>query len=525
MDRFYQSWQRFFTWVRSDRRGSSTLEYVAILAGALALATILYFVLSGSAKDTLSDKIASIFTGKPSSSQGALGEGDKSEQTNQEAGAREQGKSQGEGTRKKEEEQFSCREGWNALLHPIECGKRAISHLEKVLEHRELAEEICRENLPGISLTASTCRQSADLIRDAVEFYHDPGGFSKRVVELEFGDLAEALDTLTSVDLWVEQYNDIVNDPKGYLKRKGEFVKNSWNEFWEDPLGNLGSGAKEIIGWNDVESFITGKDPHTEEELPVANQVYRLISAIPFTKAAKGPSLAGNAAGFVKDFACADRSRRGSECSRAGDENRINIPQDFNRKGDLEALKDEFERVDLTMDDLPETIRHLEEEHGTRKTNNIKGVIGEYFMEKEIPDDYESLPTKIDGRDSGIDGLLVKRNEDGEIENIVVAESKFNEAQLQGDQMTREWIERKANEMINRSRDPEVQEAGRMLQAALEGEPYNGQTLSDNMIETRLYELKPDAEGNWSGSWKRDPAESGLRNDDADDDWNGYNTD
>lgn len=129
---------------------------------------------------------------------------------------------------------------------------------------------------------------------------------------------------------------------------------------------------------------------------------------------------------------------------------------------------------------------------------------------------YEKLPSKTGGgRNNGIDGLYIKRNEAGDIESIVIVESKWNTARYGSAwyaepgnsntinveqrrtrvrQMSFEWIDQKARDMMD-SDDPATMEAGRMLYAALYNDPYrgrlnpNGQMLTRDMIDTREYRI------------------------------------
>lgn len=318
MNRLYRSWQQFFTWIRNDRQGGSTPEYVAVLAGALALGTILYFVLSGPAKDTLGDKIISILSGEPPSSQGALEEGDKSEQSNQGTGSQGRGQSE-QPSEGNEDEQFSCLEGWNALLHPIECGKRAVKKAEEIDSKYREETKILENKYINCTRTFTAywyCLNWDDVKKDARDAVEDPKGYFLEVINAE--GRKESWDTLTSIDL-AELWNDLMNDPLGYAERKIEFLGESWDTFMEEPWGNLGILAGEATGVFDVVAWWTGEDPVTGEELRIPNRWGRLAMALPApTKLGKAGKLADESVvGFIRDYACAKKNN--DECSPGKD--------------------------------------------------------------------------------------------------------------------------------------------------------------------------------------------------------------
>lgn len=147
-----------------------------------------------------------------------------------------------------------------------------------------------------------------------------------------------------------------------------------------------------------------------------------------------------------------------------------------------ENLLREFERLNIEIGDIPDIVNRL--------TNPQKGVLGEYFMDKRMTAlGFEKLPSKTGGRrNNGIDGLYIRRNEQGDIVSIVVVESKWNtstygsawytdpnnnDERSRVKQMSLEWINQKARDMIS-SGDPATAEAGRMLNMALNNRRYRG---------------------------------------------------
>ncbi|MFD1407762.1 hypothetical protein ACFQ49_06260, partial [Kroppenstedtia eburnea] len=83
-----------------------------------------------------------------------------------------------------------------------------------------------------------------------------------------------------------------------------------------------------------------------------------------------------------------------------------------------DRLRRVFEQHQIDLEDLPYIRNKL--------TPQQRGVLGEVLMERRMAAlGYEQLPTKVGGnRNNGIDGLFIMRNDRGEIEHIVVVESK-----------------------------------------------------------------------------------------------------
>jgi len=101
---------------------------------------------------------------------------------------------------------------------------------------------------------------------------------------------------------------------------------------------------------------------------------------------------------------------------------------------------------------------------------------------------YEKLPSKV-GSNNGFDGVYVKRGPNGEVEDIIVNESKFNTSKLGKNvdgskQMDPQWIDKNIEKMVQ-SKDPEVRKAGNLLQDNID------------MIRTKLNRLTPDGVNKW----------------------------
>lgn len=90
------------------------------------------------------------------------------------------------------------------------------------------------------------------------------------------------------------------------------------------------------------------------------------------------------------------------------------------------------------------------------QANQAVGDISEQVMIRH----FESTGwTRIEGQvgRSGIDGLFVKRNADGVVREVLAVESKYNTSALQptnhGQQMSREWVEKKLRNLRERQPD------------------------------------------------------------------------
>lgn len=90
------------------------------------------------------------------------------------------------------------------------------------------------------------------------------------------------------------------------------------------------------------------------------------------------------------------------------------------------------------------------------QANHAVGDISEQVMHRH----FESTGwQRIDGQigRSGIDGLFIKRNSQGHVREVLIAESKVNTSALQntnhGEQMSRQWVQRKLQQL--REQDPE----------------------------------------------------------------------
>ena len=83
------------------------------------------------------------------------------------------------------------------------------------------------------------------------------------------------------------------------------------------------------------------------------------------------------------------------------------------------------------------------------RINKVNGDATEFVMNNIFKNNnYIKLEGEIDGR--GIDGLFVKKNAFGVIEDVNIVEAKYNSSQLTQStrQMSKEWMERKLDKLI-----------------------------------------------------------------------------
>jgi len=118
---------------------------------------------------------------------------------------------------------------------------------------------------------------------------------------------------------------------------------------------------------------------------------------------------------------------------------KFNIPEEISKKARQELL---------TLDDkLKVKLPTLTE----GQINILKGKIGEEMMDAYFK---RSGWSKIEGEvgRNGIDGLYIRRDKDGNIKQVLFAESKYNKSTLgntnHGKQMSKEWLNKKLDELI-----------------------------------------------------------------------------
>jgi hypothetical protein len=102
------------------------------------------------------------------------------------------------------------------------------------------------------------------------------------------------------------------------------------------------------------------------------------------------------------------------------------------------------------------------------QVNQAIGDISEQVMIRHFESSgWQAIPGQI-GR-TGIDGLFIKRNRDGVVREVLVAESKANTGTLQstnhGEQMSRDWVLRKVKQLREqRSQDSIYLRVGELIE-------------------------------------------------------------
>lgn len=268
-----QSYRHFL-----NRRGASTLEYVIILVAAMILATLLYNMVSGDeVKGKILTAIENAINGKSS--------GETNEPHKDKASPTKKP------DKKKKAYSKKSNPSWENRLK------------QKYKKYEEYIK--CSRAFRGDIVSYWTCLNQDDIDKDIKDFTEDPKGYINDVLGLD--DLKESVNKLANVN-YKEQLKQVWNNPGGYLKRKGDFLKQKWKAFNQDPMGHASTFVAEISGWNDAIAWWTGIDPQTGEKLRIPNRLFRLGTAIPFyTKAGKVASKATDrdVLDFLHDFACA----------------------------------------------------------------------------------------------------------------------------------------------------------------------------------------------------------------------------
>jgi RHS repeat-associated protein len=102
------------------------------------------------------------------------------------------------------------------------------------------------------------------------------------------------------------------------------------------------------------------------------------------------------------------------------------------------------------------------------QTHGEKDIFGENFMHDimENKRGYEKLPSHVEGN-HGIDGVYVKRDANGNINDLVIGEAKFGNSRLNkntsmGPQMSKKWVEANIKKMM-KSNNKATREAGEEL--------------------------------------------------------------
>ncbi|MBA4601545.1 hypothetical protein H2C83_04255 [Thermoactinomyces sp. AMNI-1] len=166
------------------------------------------------------------------------------------------------------------------------------------------------------------------------------------------------------------------------------------------------------------------------QKAPVVKAVKRVDDCLPFAYQQQHGSYTAMAmspfAEFAKCISAPDTGGRGgTNASTSTNFTRAQQIQSvqwnderFRGVSNQNNLIREFERLDIEIEDIPHIVNRL--------NNNQKGVLGEYFLDKRMTSiGYEKLPSKVGGgRNNGIDGLYIRRNDQGDIVSIVVAEAK-----------------------------------------------------------------------------------------------------
>jgi len=126
-------------------------------------------------------------------------------------------------------------------------------------------------------------------------------------------------------------------------------------------------------------------------------------------------------------------------------------------------------------------------------TNAAKGTKGEAAASRTLQRaGYEQLPSNLTGN-RGIDGVFVKSGVGGQIDDIIVTESKFSSTgyaslsntNTMGRQLSGRWIDENISKML-RSGDPALESTGRLLRS------------NRSLLRTKANVLDPSGVNRWN---------------------------
>lgn len=107
------------------------------------------------------------------------------------------------------------------------------------------------------------------------------------------------------------------------------------------------------------------------------------------------------------------------------------------------------------------------------KSTHLMGRFGDYITTKRLTAmGYTKLKSKVDDI-HGIDGVFVKRNSKGEIDEIIIVENKVNNSKLSKGppkQMSDDWVNKKLEEMA-KSSDNKTRQTAQIIKNKMASSP------------------------------------------------------
>lgn len=172
-----------------------------------------------------------------------------------------------------------------------------------------------------------------------------------------------------------------------------------------------------------------------------------------------------------------------------GAPNQISEKPSFTEAKDLSPKLTEYKKYILEYSKTDTLGLRLREEFpdlSDANINKMKGNITEDAMHDYYKKNgWTKIEGEIDGK--GIDGLYIKRNKDGEIQRVTIAEAKYGTSGLgetnSGTQMSKEWLCNKLDKLIEKYPDKDYPQ----IKALVEKDLYKARLFHVHELGDKLY--------------------------------------
>ncbi|TCS95886.1 hypothetical protein [Hazenella coriacea] len=247
-------WQRPL----SSQKGSSTLQYVIIIAVGVLLAAILFMFMKDSLMQTkVEDKVTQALDGKTTPPVSQPNSEHSNEQTNGNDPINDPKPSPPPPNSSSDSDQKDeKKEGvFDWISDKWDKGTDWVS--DKWDKGTKWASDTWNDSMDWLGDQWNQIKEG-----DLKRIWNDPLGY--------LGDMVGWEDIK-------ETWNKITSDPLGYLKDSWNVIKDGWNAAWEDPWGTLGrlifDKDQFMEGWH-------GKDENGNH-IPILNRVWKVAESLP----------------------------------------------------------------------------------------------------------------------------------------------------------------------------------------------------------------------------------------------------
>ncbi|TCS92838.1 HNH endonuclease [Hazenella coriacea] len=258
-------WQRPL----SSQKGSSTLQYVIIIAVGVLLAAILFMFMKDSLMQTkVEDKVTQALDGKTTPPVSQPNSEHSNEQTNGNDPINDPKPSTPPSNSSSDSDQKDeKKEGvFDWISDKWDKGTGWVS--DKWDKGTKWASDTWDD---GVEWASDTWNDSMDWLGD--QWNQIKEGDLKRIWNDPLGYLGDMVGWEDIKETW----NKITSDPLGYLKDSWNVIKDGWNAAWEDPLGTLWTLIFDkdqfMEGWH-------GKDENGDH-IPILNRVWKVAESLP----------------------------------------------------------------------------------------------------------------------------------------------------------------------------------------------------------------------------------------------------